>query len=191
MLIKYAHVVICISAGEGSQHFSAFHLECFAHFIPYYTPQFLVWWTRFLYIVFAFASSFEWWKPFFAILFLTWGGGLLFQLNLDWWLTTVFPQIVPVATNYFRAKKVRILFEFRRKKKKTTTTAFRPETSWLQDSPLSQLHELGHFWIGDHASILSWISGAATIWSMCSYYSRKYSIHTCIRANQIWYNCKL
>ena len=25
MLIKYAHVLICISAGEGSQHFSAFH----------------------------------------------------------------------------------------------------------------------------------------------------------------------
>ena len=27
MLIKYAHVLICIWAGEGSQHFSAFHLE--------------------------------------------------------------------------------------------------------------------------------------------------------------------
>ena len=25
MLIKYAHVLICISAGEGSRHFSAFH----------------------------------------------------------------------------------------------------------------------------------------------------------------------
>ena len=25
-LIKYAHMLICISAGEGSQHFSAFHL---------------------------------------------------------------------------------------------------------------------------------------------------------------------
>ena len=26
VLIKYAHVLICISAGEGSRHFSAFHL---------------------------------------------------------------------------------------------------------------------------------------------------------------------
>ena len=26
MLIKYAHVLICISAGKGSRHFSAFHL---------------------------------------------------------------------------------------------------------------------------------------------------------------------
>ena len=25
-LIKYAHMLICISAGEGSRHFSAFHL---------------------------------------------------------------------------------------------------------------------------------------------------------------------
>ena len=25
VLIKYAHVLICISAGEGSRHFSAFH----------------------------------------------------------------------------------------------------------------------------------------------------------------------
>ena len=28
VLIKYAHVLICISAGEGSRHFSAFHLYC-------------------------------------------------------------------------------------------------------------------------------------------------------------------
>ena len=27
VLIKYAHVLICISAGEGSRHFSAFHYE--------------------------------------------------------------------------------------------------------------------------------------------------------------------
>ena len=27
VLIKYAHVLICISAGEGSRHFSAFHLN--------------------------------------------------------------------------------------------------------------------------------------------------------------------
>ena len=27
MLIKYARVLICISAGEGSQHFSAFHFS--------------------------------------------------------------------------------------------------------------------------------------------------------------------
>ena len=27
VLIKYAHVLICISVGEGSWHFSAFHLE--------------------------------------------------------------------------------------------------------------------------------------------------------------------
>ena len=26
VLIKYAYVLICISAGEGSQHFSAFYL---------------------------------------------------------------------------------------------------------------------------------------------------------------------
>ena len=31
VLIKYAHVLICISAGEGSRHFSAFHL---VHFSP-------------------------------------------------------------------------------------------------------------------------------------------------------------
>ena len=48
-----------------------------------YFPEEL--WTRFLYIIFVFASSFEWWKPFFAILFLTWviRGGSLFQLNVD------------------------------------------------------------------------------------------------------------
>ena len=28
VLIKYAHVLICISAGEGSRHFSAFHWIC-------------------------------------------------------------------------------------------------------------------------------------------------------------------
>ena len=28
VLIKYAHVLICISAGEGSRHFSAFHITC-------------------------------------------------------------------------------------------------------------------------------------------------------------------
>ena len=27
VLIKYAHVLICISAGEGSRHFSAFHSD--------------------------------------------------------------------------------------------------------------------------------------------------------------------
>ena len=27
VLIKYAHVLICISAGEGSRHFSAFHCQ--------------------------------------------------------------------------------------------------------------------------------------------------------------------
>ena len=27
VLIKYAHVLICISAGEGSRHFSAFHYQ--------------------------------------------------------------------------------------------------------------------------------------------------------------------
>ena len=26
VLIKYAHVLICISVGEGSRHFSAFHI---------------------------------------------------------------------------------------------------------------------------------------------------------------------
>ena len=29
VLIKYAHVLICISAGEGSRHFSAFHFSSF------------------------------------------------------------------------------------------------------------------------------------------------------------------
>ena len=28
VLIKYAQVLICISAGEGSRHFSAFHYTC-------------------------------------------------------------------------------------------------------------------------------------------------------------------
>ena len=45
VLIKYAHVFICISAGEGSRHFSAFIamvtvpastlLVCYSHFIFY------------------------------------------------------------------------------------------------------------------------------------------------------------
>ena len=50
-----------------------------------YFPEEL--WTTFLYIIFTFASSFEWWKPFFAILFLTWViKGSLFQFNLDSYL---------------------------------------------------------------------------------------------------------
>ena len=28
VLIKYAHMLICISVGEGSRHFSAFHFSC-------------------------------------------------------------------------------------------------------------------------------------------------------------------
>ena len=35
VLIKYAHVLICISAGKGSWHFSAFHF----HFFQYMSPK--------------------------------------------------------------------------------------------------------------------------------------------------------
>ena len=42
---------------------------------------------------------------------------------------TVFPRLLPAGTINFRAKKVQILFEFRRKKEKKTTTFFEPKTS--------------------------------------------------------------
>ena len=31
VVIKYAHVLICISVGEGSRHFSAFHFKMFLY----------------------------------------------------------------------------------------------------------------------------------------------------------------
>ena len=39
VLIKYAHVLICISAGEGSRHFSAFHLSCIMLRVCRYTAR--------------------------------------------------------------------------------------------------------------------------------------------------------
>ena len=52
VLIKYAHVLICISAGEGSRHFSAFHLvklavagavQCtLSHVYTYNTSQYCI-----------------------------------------------------------------------------------------------------------------------------------------------------
>ena len=47
VLIKYAHVLICISAGEGSRHFSAFH--CYHY--PFLTPSEKQLQTRFHYVL--------------------------------------------------------------------------------------------------------------------------------------------
>ena len=42
VLIKYAHMLICISAGEGSQHFSAFHLLYSSNFSTYVPKWFKI-----------------------------------------------------------------------------------------------------------------------------------------------------
>ena len=59
MLIKYAHVLICISAGEGSRHFSAFHLDGISSFMLL-TKIFVVRYTgngdKWIFFIFIFVS---------------------------------------------------------------------------------------------------------------------------------------
>ena len=44
------------------------------------------------------------------------------------YMSTVFPRVVPMATNYFRAKKYGYYSSSGEKKEKITTTGFKPET---------------------------------------------------------------